>query len=253
MDWQKYAWNVAGVICSDCDSQEKKNFQNIFLALIAHESKYNPQAVSETGARGLGQLTSVVNEDFQQKHRSRLYWREIVKIRDNHPELLRDLPRSVIEQIVALPKKPTQEQIVELSETMDFYARSSVITHQDAKLDPHTNILLSAIVFRIKYNESKYDNKTAKTYKLLQKRLSGTEYQLPSNIKYTGNMQKAMYALRHYNGDQAKTDVDGVQQRDKYVYKVLKEYQNETARKMALEYKKKHPKKPKENAVIKNP
>lgn len=57
-----------------------------------------------------------------------------------------------------------------------------------------------------------------------------TKYALPKDYKYGPILQNIIYASYRYNGDSSATDVSGVTAQDRYVYRVIYDYKNQTAK-----------------------
>lgn len=92
---------------------------------MAHESAYDSQAKSKTGASGLTQITGIIFEDFLQQHRKDKYVSRILAIREAKPELMTKLPRPLFEAIMNLSENPSDEEIGKLVGILEFFIKKS--------------------------------------------------------------------------------------------------------------------------------
>lgn len=159
-----------------------QEYDEYILALLTQESRWDVQAESETGALGLGQITSIVFEDMRIRREKYL------------PIVLRAM-RAPEAHTMLSPE--LRADAAELSEHMSESAWNRWVDAMQYRVenhDPHANILVSLLCFEVKYIGT--TQQTAEHFMHTLKSLDAGVV-LPEDP----TEQRLTEAVRHYNGD----------------------------------------------------
>lgn len=216
-DWQKYIKDLTQILAHDNPEKEKNLQTQFFEALIEHESAWwQSNATSKTGARGLGQLTSIVFDDMHLHHRKWLFQKRFIEIFQQNPSLLNPLPKAVKETLENFIQNENDENWAIFVSRLKFYAYGA------KNSDPHTNLILCAIYYDLIYDSLKKEN-IEEVYQIQRNKTDNTPYALPKVVNYGDYMKRNIAASRRYNGSTTIVDWKyNIEERDRYPKKVIK-------------------------------